>query len=83
MDQEIPSFPPLVVDKLQMGMTDENEVRLKTSMDDAFCARMRAAIAAGLESAPIGIVMTPGTQSPKLVGRYAANTPSLPTNLDS
>ena len=66
-----------------MGMTDENEVRSKTGMDDAFCARMRAAIVAGLESAPIGVVTTPGTQSPKLVGRYAAKSPSLPTNLDS
>jgi hypothetical protein len=36
-------------------------------MDDAFCARMRAAIAAGLESAPIGVVTTPGTQNPKYV----------------
>jgi hypothetical protein len=80
MNQEIPSFPPFIIDKLQMGMTDENEVRLKTSMDDAFCARMRAAIAAGLESAPIGIVTTPGTQSPNSL---AGNTPSLPTNLDS
>jgi len=36
-------------------------------MDDAFCARMRAAIAAGLESAPIGVVTTPGTKNPKYV----------------
>jgi hypothetical protein len=33
--------------------------------DDAFCARMRAAIAAGLENAPIGVVTTPGTKNPK------------------
>jgi hypothetical protein len=34
-------------------------------MDEAFCTRMRKAIAAGLESAPIGVVTTPGTKSPK------------------
>jgi hypothetical protein len=28
---------------------------------------MRAAIAAGLESAPIGVVTTPGTKNPKYV----------------
>jgi hypothetical protein len=33
----------------------------------AFCARMHAAIAAGLESAPIGVVTTPGTKNPKYV----------------
>jgi hypothetical protein len=36
-------------------------------MDEAFCARMRAAIEAGLESAPIGVVTTPGTKNPKYV----------------
>jgi hypothetical protein len=36
-------------------------------MDDAFCARMRKAIVAGLESAPIGVVTTPGTSNPKYV----------------
>ena len=52
-----------------MGMGDynENQSVLKTRMDDAFCARLRAAIEAGLESAPIGVVTTPGTQSPKYV----------------
>ena len=34
-------------------------------MDAAFCGRMRAAIAAGLESAPVGIVTTAGTKNPK------------------
>ena len=49
-----------------MGMSDDNEIQSHTNrMDDAFCARMRAAIAAGLESAPIGVVTTPGTQHPK------------------
>jgi len=36
-------------------------------MDEAFCARMRTAIDAGLENAPIGVITTPGTQSPKYV----------------
>ncbi len=36
-------------------------------MDAAFCARLRAAIAAGLENAPIGVVTTPGTKNPKYV----------------
>lgn len=35
------------------------------AMNEAFCARMRAAIEAGLESAPIGVVTTPGTKKPK------------------
>jgi hypothetical protein len=34
-------------------------------MDDAFCARMRAAIKAGLERAPLGVITTPGTTNPK------------------
>jgi hypothetical protein len=36
-------------------------------MDEAFCVRMRTAIAVGLESAPVGIVTTPGTKNPKYV----------------
>jgi hypothetical protein len=36
------------------------QLRLKMRMDDAFCARLRKAIAAGLESAPIGVITTPG-----------------------
>ena len=36
-------------------------------MNEAFCARMRKAIEAGLESAPIGVVTTPGTKNPKYV----------------
>jgi hypothetical protein len=36
-------------------------------MNEAFCARMREAIEAGLETAPIGIVTTPGTKNPKYV----------------
>ena len=36
-------------------------------MDEAFCVRMRMAIDAGLENAPIGVITRPGTQSPKYV----------------
>jgi len=36
-------------------------------MDEAFCARMLAAIEAELESAPIGVITTPGTKNPKYV----------------
>ena len=44
-------------------------------MDDAFCARMRAAIKRGLESAPIGVITTPGTQNPKYVSNLTAKYP--------
>ena len=47
-------------------MDDENQLRLSHfDMDDAFCARMRMAIAAGLETAPIGVVTATGTKKPK------------------
>jgi hypothetical protein len=52
---------------------DDDEIHLHVTyashldMDEAFCARMRAAIAAGLENAPIGIVTTPGTKNPRYV----------------
>jgi hypothetical protein len=52
---------------------DDDETHLHVTyashwdMDDAFCARMRMAIEAGLESAPVGVVTTPGTQTPKYV----------------
>jgi hypothetical protein len=54
-------------------MSDDDEVHLHVTyashldMDAAFCARLRAAIAAGLENAPIGVITTPGTQRPKYV----------------
>jgi hypothetical protein len=41
-------------------------------MDEAFCARMHAAIEAGLESAPIGVITTPGTRKPKYVSDLTA-----------
>jgi hypothetical protein len=46
------------VDELQSQSLRQN---------DAFCSRMRWAIAAGLEIAPIGVITTPGTKSPKYV----------------
>jgi hypothetical protein len=54
-------------------MSDEDEIHLHVAyashldMDDAFCACMRIAIAAGLESAPDGVITTPGTRNPKFV----------------
>ena len=36
------------------------------AQDEAFCARMREAIEAGLENAPIGVVTTPGTKKPEV-----------------
>ena len=61
-----------------MGMGDYNEHQsvLMTRMDEAFCARMRAAIELGLESAPVGVVTTPGTQTP----RYVPAEPRLPAS---
>jgi hypothetical protein len=52
---------------------DDDEIHLHVTyashldMDEAFCARMRRAIAAGLESAPVGVIATPGTRNPKYV----------------
>ena len=54
-------------------MSDDDETHLHVTyashwdMDDAFCSRMRMAIEVGLESAPIGVVTTPGTKNPKYV----------------
>jgi hypothetical protein len=62
-------------------MSDDDEIQSPLTsayldMDYAFCARMCNAIAAGLENAPIGIVTTPGTQSPK----YFPAEPRLPAS---
>ena len=45
-------------------------------MNEAFCARMRAAIAAGLESAPLGVVTTPGTKNPRYLPAEPSPLPS-------
>jgi len=52
-------------DKIQAEITTGQSVQIER--DDAFCTRMRAAIEAGLESASIGVVTTPGTKNPKYV----------------
>ena len=52
-------------DEVQSSLT--NGGRSYFDMDAAFCARMRKAIEAGLEKAPIGVVTTPGTKNPKYV----------------
>jgi hypothetical protein len=54
-------------------MSDDDEVHLAVTyashfnMDAAFCARMLAAIELGLESAPVGVITTPGTKNPKYI----------------
>jgi len=48
-------------------MSDEHEIQSTNRADDAFCARLRAAIEAGLESAPMRVVTTPGTKNPRYV----------------
>jgi len=52
-------------------MSDDDETHLHLTYashsDEAFCARMRAAIELGLESAPVGVITTPGTRNPKYV----------------
>jgi hypothetical protein len=59
-------------DELNDAQADvTNGQSAKVANDEAFCARMLLAIEAGLESAPIGVVTTPGTKKPK----YAATEP--------
>ena len=54
-------------------MDDDDETHLHITyashvdMDEAFRVRMLAAIRAGLENAPIGVVTTPGTKNPRYV----------------
>jgi hypothetical protein len=61
-------------------MDDEDEIHLHVTyashldMDEAFCARMRRAIAAGLESAPVGIITAPGNQKSKIRCNKAGGT---------
>ena len=57
-------------DKLQSYVTYGGPSHF--DMDDAFCARMRTAIATGLESAPIDVITTPGTQNPRYVSNLTA-----------
>jgi hypothetical protein len=52
-------------------MSDHDETHLHltyashSDMDEAFCARMRAAIELGLERAPVGVITAP--ENPKYV----------------
>ena len=61
---------------------DDEEIHLHVTyashfdMDEAFCARMRMAIAVGLETAPIGVVTTPGTKNPKYIQAEPLPLPS-------
>jgi hypothetical protein len=50
-------------DEIQSYMTNGKHGPFE--MDAAFCARMHAAIAAGLESAPTSVSTAPGTKKPK------------------
>jgi len=50
-----------------MSDNDDSQSRLTNRMDEAFCARMIAAIEAGLERAPVRVITTPGTKKPKYV----------------
>jgi hypothetical protein len=50
--------------------------------DEAFCARVLAAIEAGLENAPIGVVTTPGTKNPKYVATTTEPRPLASSQRD-
>jgi hypothetical protein len=47
-----------------------------SAMDAKFCARIHAAIAEGVESAPIGVVTAPGTKNPRYVAKLTASPAS-------
>ena len=53
------------LDEIQADVVNGQSTQIER--DEAFCARMREAIAAGLENAPIGVVTTPGTKNPRYV----------------
>jgi hypothetical protein len=68
---------------------DEDEVHLHVTyashfdMDAAFCARMRIAIAAGLENAPTRVITTPGTRKPIYIAtKHSPPAPSSQGNMD-
>jgi hypothetical protein len=67
---------------------DDDEIHLPVTyashwdMDEAFCARLREAIAAGLESAPLGVITTPGTRNPKYVPTEPRPLPSSLSAMD-
>ncbi len=51
-------------------------VRLR-AQDEAFCNRLRAAIEAGEESCPIGVITDPGTKRPLRYERAQATTAQI------
>jgi hypothetical protein len=53
------------LDEIQADVINGQSTQIER--DEAFCTRMRMAIDAGLENAPIGVVTTPGTKNPKYV----------------
>jgi hypothetical protein len=61
-------------DEIQVDVTNDQPTQIER--DEAFCARMRAAIAAGLENAPVGVVTTPGTKNPIYVPAKTLPLPS-------
>jgi hypothetical protein len=69
-------------------MGDEDEIHLHVTyashvdMDEAFCAPLRAAIEAGLESAPVRVITTPGTSNPKYVPTEHLSPTSSPGAMD-
>jgi hypothetical protein len=69
-----------------MGNDDETHLHAMYAshldMDEAFCARMRMAIEAGLEIAPIGVITTPGTKNPKYVPAEPSPLASPPGSMD-
>jgi hypothetical protein len=82
MREEYRRRVPDVLEKrgVEFEMSDEHEEiqadvingqSTQIESDEAFCARMRMAIEAELESAPIGVVTTPGTKNPKYVALSA------------
>jgi hypothetical protein len=75
------SWGALMSDDEEIQTYRTNDIR-HFDMDEAFCARMRRAIEAGRENAPIGVVKTPGTESPKCVpaGPRPPASPSGNTN---
>jgi hypothetical protein len=71
-------YAPMSDDEVNLPVTYASHF----TMDAAFCARMRAAIAAGLESAPVGVVTTPGTKKPKYVRAELRPLTSSSANMD-
>jgi hypothetical protein len=71
---------PMSDDEIQSRVTDGGPSYFK--MNDAFCARMRMAIEAGLENAPTGVVTTPGTRNPKYVSTEHLPLVSSPGVMD-